>query len=97
MLTSVALSTMSAEYDLTSSCLRRIITMSLSSEEAEHPAAVQAWSFDESQIVPGHLAARSCERRVLIGCALVGLVGVGILLAVIVGGVPDTTATVLQG
>ena len=70
--------------------------MSLSSQEAQCPAAVQAWTFDESHIVPGHLAARSAEHRVLIACALVGPIGIGILLAVIAGSIPDTTAT-LQG
>ena len=88
---------MSAEYDLTSSCLRWIIAMSLSAQEAECPAAVQAWTFDESQIVPVHLAARSAERGVLVGCTLMGLIGVGILLAIIAGNASSTAAPVLLG
>lgn len=55
--------------------------------------AIDGWKFDgTTELVAGHLEARAMQRKVLIGCTLVGLVGVGILLTVIAGG-PIATLT----
>ena len=55
-----------------------------------------AWYFDAApELVQSHLEARVMQRRVLLGCTLVGLVGIVILIAVLAGApyTPMTTSS----
>lgn len=61
--------------------------MSRPPRKTEHPAATDP-AHDGPDIVSSHLGARRTERRVLLACALVGLIGVVILLAIIANGTP---------
>lgn len=46
---------------------------------------VDAWNFDaKPEIVASHLTARSMERKVMLGCGLIGLTGIVILLAIVI-------------
>lgn len=47
---------------------------------------IDTWYFDATpELVQSHLEARAMQRRVLLGCTLVGLVGVIILIAILAG------------
>ena len=69
--------------------------MSLSPQEV-NCVADQSRAAGDAEIVDGYLRACSTQRRVLIHCALVGLIGVVILVSIIAGHVPDATSAVLR-
>lgn len=72
--------------------------MNYSLNENHAAAGVDNWYFDgEAPIVPGHLAARKADRQVLLGCSIVGMIGIGILLVIVAGSTPDITAPLLSG
>lgn len=60
--------------------------MTHSLEPSHIQSDVDDWYFDtRPDIVPTHLSARAVERKVLLGCALVGMIGIVILLAIVAG------------
>ena len=63
--------------------------MSHASQADRKPADVEAWRRDSKpEIVASHLDARAMERRVVMGCACIGSIGIVILLAVVLGSSP---------
>ncbi|MFT5508271.1 MAG: hypothetical protein ACI89J_001345 [Hyphomicrobiaceae bacterium] len=68
--------------------------MSLSPQEVNSIAA-QSGAAEDADIIGGHLDARSTQRRVLMHCSLVGLIGVAILVSIIAGHVPNAISATL--
>lgn len=62
--------------------------MSRSPRESEDPVVTDDARTESPDIVSSHPGARRSERRVLLACALVGLIGVIILVAIIANGTP---------
>jgi hypothetical protein len=58
--------------------------MSSAPHENSGSLAPDSYSFDaDADIVAGHLKARAMDRWVLLGCSLIGSIGIAILLFVL--------------
>lgn len=69
--------------------------MSLSPQEINH-VAVEPGEVEDAKTIGGHCHARSAQRRVLLHCSLVGLIGIAILVSIIAEHVPVATSSVLR-